>query len=475
MTNQNTSSSTELTANVPLNDPQRPRFHFLPPRNWMNDPNGLIHWKGQYHLFYQYNPFGAYHANMHWGHAVSPDLVTWEHLPIALAPTPGGADKDGVFSGCAVDHDGVPTLVYTGVSPEVQCIAAGSDDLLTWNKRAEPVIAAPPPDLDLFGFRDPCVWRDGKTWYMAVGAGIKAVGGAILLYQSADLLAWQYVGPLLIDDSGAEDVVWECPAFFPIGGKWVLIISATPREFVDYFVGTFDGTRFTPETRRRLDHGRYFYAPQTFVDEDGRRLLIGWIWEGRTPDQDIAAGWSGIQSVPRELSLRPDGTLGMAPIPAIQQLRGEHYGKRDLSLTDGVPYQTGIQGSQLEIGLTWQPNGADEVGLALAQSPDGEEQTLIAYNRRSGELRVERQRASAAGDTDADTQVVPLHLADGEALTLRIFFDRSVIEILANGRESLTSRVYPTRPDSLGVSLFATGGDALLESLDIWEMRSIWK
>jgi beta-fructofuranosidase len=457
-----------------LNDLQRPRYHFLPARNWMNDPNGLIHWKGQYHLFYQYNPFGAFHANMHWGHAVSPDLVQWEHLPIALAPTPGGADKDGVFSGCAVDQDGVPTLVYTGVAPEVQCIANGSDDLLTWHKRLDPVIAAPPEGLDVFGFRDPCVWRDGDLWYMALGAGIKDVGGAILLYTSSDLTAWDYFGPLLVDDSGAHDVVWECPAFFPLGDKWVLIVSATPRAYVDYFVGTFDGMRFQPETRRRLDHGRYFYAPQTFTDASGRRLMIGWIWEGRTPDQDIAAGWSGLQSVPRVLSLRPDGLLGMVPIPEINTLRGEHYGKHDLSLRDGVPYQTGVQSSQLEVVLTWQPDGADEVGLVLAQSPNGEEQTRIVYNRLTGDLRVERQQSNAAGDTDTDTQVSPLQLAEGEALNLRIFFDRSSIEIFANDRESLTSRIYPTRPDSLGVSLFASGGAATLTTLEIWEMRSIW-
>ncbi|HRL14588.1 MAG TPA: glycoside hydrolase family 32 protein, partial [Aggregatilineales bacterium] len=354
------------------------------------------------------------------------------------------------------------------------CITNGSDDLLTWHKRLDPVIAAPPEGLDVFGFRDPCVWRDGDLWYMALGAGIKDVGGAILLYTSSDLTAWDYVGPLLVDDSGAHDVVWECPAFFPLGDKWVLIVSATPRAYVDYFVGTFDGMRFQPETRRRLDHGRYFYAPQTFTDASGRRLMIGWIWEGRTPDQDIAAGWSGLQSVPRVLSLRPDGLLGMVPIPEINTLRGEHYGKHDLSLRDGVPYQTGVQSSQLEVVLTWQPDGADEVGLVLAQSPNGEEQTRIVYNRLTGDLRVERQQSNAAGDTDTDTQVSPLQLAEGEALNLRIFFDRSSIEIFANDRESLTSRIYPTRPDSLGVSLFASGGAATLTTLEIWEMRSIW-
>ena len=126
-------------------DPHRPVFHFLPVKNWMNDPNGVIQWNGQYHLFYQYNPHGAFHGTIHWGHAVSSDLVHWRHLPIALTPTPEGLDKDGCWSGCAIDNNGVPTLFYTGVFPQVQCTATSSDDhLLTWQKHPEPVISAPP-------------------------------------------------------------------------------------------------------------------------------------------------------------------------------------------------------------------------------------------------------------------------------------------------------------------------------------------
>jgi beta-fructofuranosidase len=155
-------AANDVSASQAINDSQRPGFHFLPPRNWMNDPNGWIQWKGQYHLFYQYNPNGAFHADMHWGHAVSDDLVRWQHLPIALAPTPDGADKDGVYSGCIVDNQGVPTLFYTGVFPEVQCAAVGSDDLVSWEKRAEPVIDGPPDGLEVVRLpRSVCVagWR----------------------------------------------------------------------------------------------------------------------------------------------------------------------------------------------------------------------------------------------------------------------------------------------------------------------------
>src|SRR5438270_8146407 len=130
--------------NNPAFDHQRPKYHFLPAAHWMNDPNGPIFWKGKYHMFYQYNPHGAFWGTMHWGHAVSTDMIHWKHLPVALAPTPGGPDKDGVFSGCTVDNDGVPTIIYTGTKPEVQCIATGNDELTTWKKyKGNPVIAGP--------------------------------------------------------------------------------------------------------------------------------------------------------------------------------------------------------------------------------------------------------------------------------------------------------------------------------------------
>jgi beta-fructofuranosidase len=176
----------------------------------MNDPNGPIFWKGKYHMFFQYNPKTAsFSGPMHWAHAVSPDMVHWKHLPIALAPTPGGPDADGCWTGTAVVRNGVVTLLYTGVvhAPEAeatirdgehslresQCYATSTDaDLVHWTKRATPVIAAPPKGLQVTGFRDPTPWFQNGAWYMAVGSGIKDKGGVILLYKSSDLENWEY-------------------------------------------------------------------------------------------------------------------------------------------------------------------------------------------------------------------------------------------------------------------------------------------
>jgi beta-fructofuranosidase len=216
-----------------LQDPHRPAFHFLPEKHWMNDPNGLIQWKGQYHMFYQYNPHGAFHGTIHWGHAISRDLVHWEHLPIALAPTPDGVDKDGCWSGCAVNNNGAPTLLYTGVYPQVQCIATSSDDLLTWQKHPHPVITAPPPEIEVHAggeIRDPFVWKEKDQWYMLLGSRIEGAGGLILLYRSEDLLHWEYLHPLLTGDANQMEpfwtgTMWECPNFIDFGEKRTLIIS----------------------------------------------------------------------------------------------------------------------------------------------------------------------------------------------------------------------------------------------------------
>lgn len=470
-----------MTRELPLNqrgkqDSHRPGYHFLPPANWMNDPNGFVQWDGQYHLFYQYNPHGAFHDNIHWGHAVSDDLVRWQHLPIALAPTPQGHDKIGCWSGCLVDDRGTPTIVYTGAFPEVQCIAAGSEDLVTWEKsRANPVIAGPPSGLRVFGFRDPCVWKEDDVWFMVIGAGIVGVGGAILFYKSPNLIEWEYVGPLLQDDRElCGGALCECPAFFPLGDRYILVVSVAPRDRVDYFVGEFDGTKFYPESRRRVDYGRYFYAPQTLLDTAGRRVMIGWLPEGRSVAQDRAAGWSGVQSIPRALTLRPDGHLGMAPIEEYQSLRRRHSSFESLSLPADSPQKTGIHGSQLEVMITWQPDPTTALEVVLAEFPNGEEQTRIVFEPEMGELFVDRRHSNIRGDVDLDTQYARLDLGQGEALELRIFFDHSVIEVFANELVCLTSRIYPTLNGDLEVSFLSRHKDTEVQAVDVWELDSIW-
>lgn len=448
------------------NDPHRPTYHLMPPANWMNDPNGLLLWKGETHVFYQYNPNGAFWGTMHWGHAASKDLVHWTHLPVALAPTPGGPDWDGCFSGCAVDNDGVPTFLYTGVSPEVQCLAVSHDDMITWEKYAgNPVIAAP-PDGDVTGFRDPCVWKEGNEWVMLIGSGWKGVGGTALLYTSADLIHWTYQHPLCIGHREETGEMWECPDFFPLGDKHILLVSPVGSNTVLYFVGTYADRKFTPEVSGDCDFGRHFYAAKSLADASGRRLLWGWSWEGRTVEAQKAAGWAGVMSLPRELTLRSDNTLGFAPATELQTLRGAHRHFTG-ALTEPV------QGDSLEILAEIAPGDAEAFGLRLRAAPDGSEQTLLTYDRATQRLGLHREQSSLSPDVNRDGQSGKLALAPDETLQLHVFLDRSIIEVFANGRACLTSRIYPARTDSLSLEIYSYGGNAEVRSLDIWDIRAI--
>jgi beta-fructofuranosidase len=464
-------------------DPHRPRYHFLPPAHWMNDPNGPIFHGGGYHMFYQHNPNGAFWGTMHWGHAVSRDMVHWKHLPVALAPAAGGPDKDGVFSGCAVINRGVPTLIYTGVSPEVQCLATSNDEMIEWKRHPRnPVIASPPQGLEVTGFRDPCVWWESDLWHMLVGSGFKRVGGTVLLYTSDDLVKWTYHHPLVVgnmdaqsrgDNPVATGEMWECPDFFPLDGKHVLIVST--QGTVRYFVGTYAERKFHPEREGRIDFGAY-YAPKSMLDANGRRILWGWILERRTDAAQRAAGWSGVLSLPRVLRLGSSGALEMSPAAELEMLRGKRQSfERLRSKAEGSAPLKGVSGEQLEIAAEFDPGDAEEFGLCVRCAADASEETRILFDRKNQRLQVDSRKSSLSPETRRELSVGTLQLTAGEPLRLRVFLDGSVIEVFANGRACLTARTYPTRADSVGVDLVARGGVATLRSCDVWELRPISK
>lgn len=464
-------------------NPQRPAYHFMPAANWMNDPNGLIYWNNQYHLFYQYNPTGPFWGTIHWGHTVSDDLVHWHDLPIALAPTAGGPDSDGCWSGCAVDNDGVPTLVYTGVRGQFQlpCLAIGSNNLQTWTKyEGNPVLPGLPPGLDLVAFRDPMVWREGEEWYMLVGSGIKGVGGTALLFHSPNLTDWNYLHPINTGDINQtgpfwSGSLWECPQLLPLGDKYLLtfgVWDSQPRYALGQ-IGTYVGQHFTPEGAYRLDFGdAYFYAPQTMVDAKGRAIMWGWIQEGWNESKQLAAGWAGVMSLPRILSLLPDGKLGIEPAPELKALRGFHHAFEQFYLSAHSGYKLkGVAGDCLEIAAEIALDAQAQFKIAVRCSPDEEEQTIISYDPTQEWLELDTSRSSR----DSTGALAPLGgrltLVPPELLRLHIFIDRSVIEIFANGRACITGRIYPGRSDSLDVVISTPGdGGARISVLDVWEL-----
>lgn len=470
-------------------DSNRPLYHFLPPSNWMNDPNGLIQWQGTYHLFYQYNPNAAHWGDIHWGHATSPDLVHWTHQPIALTPTPGGLDE-GCFTGCAVNWDGQPTLVYTGWTPEREtvCLATSRDGLLTWEKHPRnPVIAAPPPGLDLVGFRDPCVWREGEVWKMVLGSGIRGEGGAALLYASPNLLDWTYEGPLLtsqwIDKAPlATGDMWECPNFFRIGDRHLLFFSAMNIDPGDslypvYILGKYQDNRFTPEKVGWLDGGEVnCYAPQAFVDEAGRLILFGWAREGLTPEAQEVNGWAGVMTLPRQLELNPDGNLSIRPVPEVEKLRGEArvWENLQVALDETLLLQDfGGDCLELEVVYNLTESGLDgAVGLVVRRSPKGEEQTEIRCDLAGKRLVINTLRSSLRTDAQTGHFEIPFDLGEEKKLRLRIFLDKSILEAYANDRAVVTARIYPNREDSQGILLFAHQIPAQVEKLTAWRMNS---
>jgi beta-fructofuranosidase len=473
-------------------DPHRPLYHFTAPYNWLNDPNGLIQWNGEYHLFYQHNPYSPLSATKHWGHAVSSDLVHWDDMPIALAPGPEDYDSGGIYSGTAVNDGGVPTIIYTGIEGPHQrvCIATGDDQLLSWEKiNRNPVVSGPPPGIDVLKtqdgtvhYRDPSVWREDDSWWMVIGSGITGTGGTVLLYRSENLRDWEYIQPILVGDIEEWHPVWtgsmwECPQLFALDGQHVLLVSIWHERrtlYPAYMTGTFDGGRFAPKHVAILDAGSH-YAPQTLRDDHGRRILFGWLREQRSEDAMAESGWNGAMSIPWILELAQDGSLKHSPAPELQSLRGNHVEHHSISIDEGqtLLFQD-IAGDSLELKLELFPGDATSTGVVLRRSSSGDEETRVTVDLQNQRLWVNKRRSSMDVQADQTHHEMPLHLAADELLSLSVFLDRSIIEVLANGRVMLSERVYPTLPDSVGVGIFAEGASLEVASLQAWTMKGIW-
>ena len=485
-------------------DPRRPQFHLLPAANWMNDPNGPIYWKGRYHMFFQYNPNAAVWGDMHWAHAISPDMMHWKHLPVALGPTPGGPDADGCFSGTAVVRDDVAIFIYTGVAKasyeeatlrdghnnfkETQCYAASSDsELRSWTKRPAPVIAAPPTGMQVTGFRDPAPWREPPLWpdgwLMAVGSGVKDKGGAVLLYKSADLQNWEYLhivsGGVPTGSNTTNPVdsgdMWECPDLFPLGNKHVLIYSTQGKVF--WKIGELDPREliFHEQQSGVLDHGS-FYAPKTQLDKSGNRILWGWIPETRPVAEYSASGWAGLMSLPRVLTVGQDGRLKIAVAPAVEKLR-KHEQKLHLAPTRQGGKQLSDQRLKDACGeiLCVVKPGPEPFTLDLldaSQEDDAPKDPTTAVTSEVSFLSIRFSHANP-GELVVDQQRLSIHLAPGEPLELHFYIDGSVIELFANNQAACTKRFYYPGPTAPEIAVSITGNASGITRLSMWQFSPI--
>ena len=470
-------------------DPMRPQFHLLPAANWMNDPNGPVYWKGKYHMFYQYNPNAAYWGDMHWGHAISPDMVHWRHLPVALSPTPGGPDAGGCYTGTAVVDGGQVTIIYTGVVPapenqatardgvhstkETQCLATSVDpELRTWTKLPAPIISAPPAHLQENGFRDPSPWRQGDVWYMIVGSGTPQQGGLILLYRSTDLRHWEYQHVAAYEKGLTEEGKnpnqlegeWECPDLFPLEDKHVLMYSTIGYTY--WHTGKLDLKQmvFHSEASGTLDYGT-FYAAKTQLDKSGNRIAWGWIQETRPRDEFVASGWAGLMSLPRVLTLAPNGRISMQVAPAIEKLRKHHQSFNP---------STDDQKNKKQIAKMFIADCCGEIICKMKRSTELIGISINGDSQESAKPWLTLQYDPARPDRILiEGKDIPFDPSGSDELTIHCYIDGSVIEAFVNNQAAYTKRFYYSGPVAPKTNIQIIGNTTNLSSLSIWQISPI--
>jgi sucrose-6-phosphate hydrolase SacC (GH32 family) len=451
-------------------DPQRPLFHAMPSRAWTNEPHGCLFFQGRYHLFYQKNANGPYWGNINWGHMTSPDLYQWTDHLSALTPSPG-PDSEGCWSGSAIEHEGKLAVIYTGGDGKRASLClATSDDGMHFIKYANnPVVPAVPEGHNYPEFRDPFVWKDGSTYYMVVGSAIKDVGGAALLYRSADLISWQYLHPLLTGQKETSGVFWEMPVFVKVGEYHVLIVCEVPGRG-SYWVGHWRDEQFHPLSTepQRMELFNHLLSPTPLHDANGRAIVMGIIPDERSPEETWKAGWAHLYSLPRVLSVGADGRLQQAP------LEGVRAGRKLVHQASGLVVPAGERttlhpgaGTGVEIELELERGQASAFSLFLRSSADGQESTAIRFDWEAQTITLDRTHSSLNPHVRRDTKTAPLRPAPDGRLRYDLFLDRSVLEVFVDGHAAFATRIYPTLPGSDALQAVSTGGPATVRSLAI--------
>lgn len=484
------------------NDPYRPVYHYVNPEGNLNDPNGLCFWKGRWHLFYQAYP--PEYPRQHWGHAVSDDLIHWRDLPLAIYPGPERA----CFSGSAYVDDDQVIAFYHGT--EVGSMAAVSSDplLLNWQKVTGDAVI---PIEDASGFPlpysvyDPCIWKRDSVYYALLagrvheGPGNKPVPDAYL-FRSVDLEHWQYMHSFVEDDRFTligDD--YACPYFWPIGDRYILPFYSH-MSGGQYLLGDYDAQRdkFVVTNHGNFNFGPSgpsgVHAPSATPDGKGGVIIIFNMNPGM-PTQ----GWNQIMTLPRRLTLTSEDELGIAPAGDIESLRRDHQHIANMALQANKEIVLEeITGNAMEIKAEIDPGKAQMIELNVLRSPNKEEFTRVAifpsrgygagreYWRTPVKSRVRSPRPSLVSLETSHSSVLPearsrapetapVIIQQDEHIELRIFIDKSVVEVFINNRQCVAARIYPGRDDSLGVSIRSQGSDSELISLDAWQMENIYK
>lgn len=474
----------EKSRSLVQNGAMRQKYHFMGEAGWINDPNGLIVFQGDYHFFYQYNPYDSVWGEMYWGHARSRDLIHWEYLPPALAPSESYdcSPQGGCFSGSSIEKDGKLYVFYTGSVGtkenriQCQCMAVSQDGIHFTKYEGNPVIAAPPEGFDPSNFRDPKVWEKDGRYYLVCGCKKEQLGQA-LLYTSEDLIHWDYVN-VMAESRGELGEMWECPDVFQLGEKTVFTIS--PMKAYDrtcvYMVGTMDyhTGKLMIDTVGESDWGLDCYGAQTLKDAAGRRIMTAWAnewkwmhwWKDWGPTGQ--EGWCGWFVLPREVRLTKHSRLQFVPVKELEALRGEKRETRWMRCRN--------QRIALELpgdGITFELKGKIQLKQSTASRCilllrcSAHRQTAVIFDLQKGNLIVDRS-ASDGWSTGSSRSV--LNLMEKETLDFHIFADQSSIEVFADQYQTVHSlNIYPGREEQNGY-LEAVGGTAVLQDVEIWSL-----
>jgi len=459
------------------NNRYRLSYHLMAKSGWINDPNGFVYFKGYYHIFYQYYPYAAEWGPMHWGHARSKDLIHWETLPIAL--TPGSKeDRDGCFSGTAIVKDGILYLLYTGHhyygsedNPDCfwqnQNLAYSKDGIKFTKYKNNPVIAEPPAD-NTHHFRDPKVWEHNGKYYQLLGSQAKDGLGRAILYASDNLIGWEYLGEINhAQNKEEEGFMWECPDLFNLNGKDILLCSpqgivAQKTHFLNlyntgYFLGDLDYTkaefnRFTNFVE--LDKGHDFYAAQTLLTPDGRRILIGWMamWENEMPEQKD--GWSGALTLPRELVLK-DNQMYMKPIKELNSLRECKNNNENFQLNEVYSLSNVTKHSEIELDISLKDNS----NYFNIYFKDNKNDFFLSLKYSNNTIILK--------DTDPkDQRYATIKL--NKKINMRIFIDKSSIEIFVNEGEVVFTERYYVEDDPI---VQIEGSNDIIENTTVYQLE----
>jgi beta-fructofuranosidase len=474
-------------------DRHRPVYHYVNPEGTLNDPNGLCFWQGRWHLFYQAYP--PEDTRQHWGHAVSDDLVHWRDLPYAIYPDP----ENCCFSGATLVEADRVIAMYHGT--EVGNMVAVSSDplLLNWEKlTGGPVIPLLNPDGTKPSYRvfDPCIWKKNGSYYALSGGTLPTGAGkqfrpAEFLFRSADLVKWDYLHPFvegdrytMVGDDGA------CPYFWPIGDRHILFFFSH-MSGGQYLLGDYNRNRdkFEVTQHAKANFGPFapsgVHAPSATPDDRSGVIVIYNMNPGKPTD-----GWNQIMTLPRRMTLHGDSDIRVEPAGAIESIRGEHVRIEDLDLPASREIVLdSVKGEAMELKVGILPGPSSMVELNVLRSGDGSEVTRIQFFRDRGYFNrghregptqsfvsIDTSRSSLLPDVmSRAAETAPVLIDPDESLDLRVFLDRSVVEVFVNERICLAVRVYPSLEDSHGVSLYSQGSASRVKSIECWQMKSIYR